>query len=116
MSIADNLPMTPPPPVDVIANTLAQQARNCFYHLDFVFNEGTTNFWANPKATPQEIAAALGPKAADFLAFYNKLGAFLDAAKPGTPARGSTADKYTANDDGTVTIHPTPPPSPTSLL
>jgi hypothetical protein len=76
-----------------------------FQQLTSVYNDGARNFWANPRATPQEIAEALGDRAAEVFQLHGKIGALLASVKPESIEPGmSVVGQFTVNQDGTVTV------------
>lgn len=87
------------------ANMLKNQTRQTFQQMVMAFNQGANNFWKNPRATPAEIAAALGSDAKEVFELHAKLGALLASVKPEAIAEGSgVVGQFTINEDGTVTI------------
>lgn len=110
MSILNN-----PAPVEVavaerVANQIVSQTRMTFQQLVQVYNEGARSFWNNPRATPQEVAAALGANAAEVFMLHGKIGTLLAEVKPESVAPGQAlVGKFTVNADGTVTVTETAP-------
>lgn len=87
------------------ANMLKNQTRQTFQLMVMAFNQGSNNFWKNPRITPQQIAAALGTDAKEVFELHSKLGALLASVKPEAIAEGVGAvGQFTMNEDGTVTI------------
>lgn len=87
------------------ANMLKNQTRQTFEQMVMAFNQGSNNFWKNPRVTPQQIAAALGTDAKEVFELHGKLGALLASVKPEAVADGaSVVGQFTMNEDGTVTI------------
>jgi len=87
------------------ARALRSQARATFQQLASTFNATCRQFWANPNATPAEIAAALGTDAAEVFALHGRLGAMLTAVRPEAIAEGvALVGQFSVNADGTVTI------------
>lgn len=103
----------PPPPATRVAAHLRQTTRDTFHQLAQVFNQGAKQFWKNPRATPAEIAAALGPQAVEVFQLHGKIGALLAQVKPESIAEGvAVVGQFTYNEDGTVTVLENPPPIP----
>lgn len=65
--------------------------------------------WNNPDATPQEILAELGPKAAEVFQLSAALVQFLMTIDP-TFVPQVPPLPFTIHEDGTVTIDEDPPP------
>lgn len=87
------------------ANMLKNQTRQTFQQMVMAFNQGSNNFWKNPRVTPQQIATALGTDAKEVFELHGKLGALLASVKPEAVADGaSVVGQFTINEDGTVTI------------
>lgn len=87
------------------ARQMVRQAKNTYDGLVGAFNEGARNFWSNPRATPQEIAAALGTDAKEVFELHGKIGAFLAEINPEAIAPGAAVvGQFTYNADGTVTV------------
>jgi hypothetical protein len=87
------------------ANMLKNQTRQTFQQMAMAFNQGANNFWKNPRATPAEIAEALGSDAKEVFELHAKLGALLSSVKPEAISEGSgVVGQFTINEDGTVTI------------
>ena len=92
---------------------LKQQARMTFQQLVTAFNHGATQFWSNQKATPQEIAAALGTDGRELFQLHAKIGALLAEIKPESIAPGAAViGTVTYADDGKVTVVPKQQPLP----
>jgi hypothetical protein len=69
------------------------------------FNAGSINFWNNPKATPTQIADALGTDAKEVFELHYALGQLIGSVKPQVISSGlSLIGQFTMNEDGTVTI------------
>lgn len=97
----------PPPPSDAerVAQQLVQQTRDTFQQLTSVFEMGAQMFWNNPRATPAEIAAALGTDGKEVFQLHAKLGALLAEIVPEKVAAAvSVVGPFTYNDDGSVAI------------
>jgi hypothetical protein len=115
MSILNPQPAPQIEPAVRVANQLKQTTRQTFQQLVNVFNQGAHSFWKNPRATPSEIAAALGADAKEVFELHGKIGALLagvksDAIAPGMAAVGD----FTYNADGTVTVMAPAPTGPQS--
>lgn len=91
------------------ARMMVQQAKATYDSLVSAFNDGAKNFWGNPRATPQEIAAALGTDAKEVFQLHAKVGAFVASINPEAVAPGKAlVGEFTYNADGSVTV-PVPP-------
>ena len=111
MSVLDNpnpLLLTVP---ELAANHLRQRTRQAFQNMAREFNDGAIMFWQNPKgASPQEIAAALGPDAKEIFELHWALGELLGKIRPDAISAGLAAlGSFELNDDGTVTVLESPP-------
>lgn len=112
MSVLNN-----PAPVEIVpavrvANQLKNQARMTFQQLVNSFNQGAQSFWKNPRATPAEIAAALGTDAKEIFELHGKIGALLATVKPEAIAAGaSVVGSFSYNEDGSVTVSEPAPPA-----
>lgn len=112
MSVLDTPSAQPVPPAERIASQLKTTTRNTYQQLVQAFNQGARLFWSNPVATPEEIAAALGPQAVEVFQLHGKIGQLLAQVKPEAIAPGmAVVGEFTYNEDGTVTVIP-PPPAP----
>jgi hypothetical protein len=95
------------------ANMLKNQTRQTFQQMVIAFNQGANRFWKNSKATPTEIAAALGADAKEIFELHAKLGALIGSVKPEDIAEGiSAVGQFTMNEDGTVTVITVTTPAP----
>lgn len=105
MSILNDRKVPEVDPAVLVSKQLVNQAKNTFDNLVSVFNSGSRQFWKNPRATPQQISAALGKDAAEVFALHAKIGALLEQVKPEAIAEGkSVVGEFTVNSDGTVTV------------
>jgi len=105
MSVLNNPAPADITPADRAARQIKDRARETFRQLADTFNQTSTHFWSHRKATPAEIAAALGTDAAEVFALHGKLGAMLATVKPEAIAEGqAVVGQFTVNADGTVTI------------
>ncbi len=105
MSVLDNPAPQPLSQAQRVASQLKTTTRTTFQQLAQVFNQGARQFWANPAATPAEIAAALGPQAVEVFQLHGKIGALLADVKPESIALGmAVVGQFTYNEDGTVTV------------
>ena len=87
------------------ANMLKNQPRQTFQQMVMAFNQGSNNFWKNPRVTPQQIAAALGTDAKEVFEIHFKIRDLLASVKPEAIEQGdSVVGQFTLNEDGTVTI------------
>jgi hypothetical protein len=106
MSILDRQEQRPEvSPAVRAARQMVRQAKATYDGLVSAFNDGAKNFWQHPRATPQEIAEALGTDAKEAFELHGKIGAFLaeidaDAIAPGMAVVG----EFSYNEDGTVTV------------
>lgn len=106
MGVLDNQPSVPAvPPATMAANQIRQQCQMTFQQLVRSFNQGSQTFWKNPRATPAEIAAALGTDAKEVFELHGKIGAMLASVKPeAIQAGAAVVGQFTYNEDGTVTV------------
>lgn len=113
MGVLDD-PLVPEVPVaDRVAQQLKQQVRMTYQQLVQVFNQGAQSFWKNPRATPSEIAAALGTDAKEVFELHGKIGALLASLKPEAIAAGAAVvGEFSYNANGTVTVVDPAPPAP----
>lgn len=100
-------------PAQRTAQQMVRQAKSLYDGLVATFNEGARNFWQNPRATPQEIAAALGTDAKEVFELHAKVGAFVASINPEAVAPGAAVvGEFSYNADGTVTVPVAPAPAP----
>jgi hypothetical protein len=107
MGVLDNneIPVTIPVP-EKIARQIKAEARSAFKDMADAFNKGSKLFWSNSRATPAEIAAALGSDAKEIFELHGKLGALIASVKPEAITEGSSVvGSFTTNEDGSVTIN-----------
>lgn len=106
MSILDNsIPSYTP--AEVVAKNLKNSTRQTFTMMVNAFNSGSRNFWNNPRATPSEIAEALGTDAKEVFELHYALGQLIANVKPQAISEGlSLIGQFTMNEDGTVTVLP----------
>ena len=106
MSILDNNQS----PIDKsiqISNHIKNTTRLTFQSMVNAFNNGSQTFWNNPRATPSEIAIALGTDAKEVFELHYALGQLISNVKPEAITTGlSLIGQFTMNEDGTVTILP----------
>jgi hypothetical protein len=104
MSILDNNQS----PIDKsiqISNHIKNTTRFTFQSMVNAFNNGSQTFWNNPRATPSEIAAALGTDAKEVFELHYALGQLVGNVKPEAISTGlGLIGQFTMNEDGTVTI------------
>lgn len=106
MSILDDN-IQPLTPAEIIANNLKGSTKQTFQMMVNAFNAGSINFWNNSKATPSEIASALGTDAKEVFQLHYALGQLIGSVKPEAIAQGiNLIGQFTMNEDGTVTILP----------
>lgn len=99
MSVLDQAPAA------AIADAIRRDARDTFGLLQRIFTNGARTFWANPAATPQEIAAALGTSGVELFQLHWRIGELLASIRPEAIADGmAVVGAYTLNEDGTVTV------------
>jgi hypothetical protein len=104
MSILDNSSSQKPVP-EIIAANIKVTARQTFQSMVRAFNTGSQIFWNNPRATPSEIAAALGNDAKEVFELHYALGQLIANIKPESISSGlGLIGQFTMNEDGTVTI------------
>ena len=113
MSILDNS-ISQKPSSEIIANNIKVTARQTFQFMVNAFNNGSKTFWGNSRATPSEIAEALGTDAKEVFQLHYALGQLIVNVKPEAIAEGlSKIGQFTMNEDGTVTIlENNPEPTP----
>lgn len=100
------------PPAVRTARQMVRQAKGTYDALVAAFNDGAKQFWSNPRATPQEIAAALGTDAKEVFELHAKVGAFVASINPEAIADGqAVVGQFSYNADGSVTV-PVPPAAP----
>jgi hypothetical protein len=110
MSILDNSSSQKPIP-EIIAANIKVTARQTFESMVRAFNTGSQTFWNNPRATPSEIAAALGTDAKEVFELHYALGQLIANIKPESISSGlGLIGQFTMNEDGTVTIVESVPP------
>lgn len=104
MSILDDN-IQPPTPAETTAKNLKVSTKQTFQMMVNAFNAGSINFWNNHRATPSEIASALGTDAKEVFQLHYALGQLIGSVKPEAIAQGlSLIGQFTMNEDGTVTI------------
>jgi len=87
------------------ARQMVHQTKATYDGLVAAFNDGAKNFWSHPRATPQEIAAALGTDAKEVFELHAKIGAFLAEINPESIAPGqAVVGEFSYNADGSVTV------------
>lgn len=113
MGLLDNQNTSEVPAAERVARQIKQQARMTFQQLVQVFNHGAQSFWSNTRATPVEIAAALGTDAKEVFELHGKIGALLASVKPDAIATGmAVVGEFSYNADGTVTVADPVAPAP----
>lgn len=104
MSILDNTNQTLTP-AEVIAKNLKASTKQTFQNMVNSFNSGAMNFWNNHRASPAEIAQALGTDAREVFQLHYALGQLIGSVKPESISAGlNLIGQFTMNEDGTVTI------------
>lgn len=94
-----------PAPAERVARDMVRQTKEIYDGLVGAFNEGAKNFWQHPRATPQDIAAALGTDAKEVFELHAKIGAFIASINPGAIAPGqAVVGQFSYNADGSVTV------------
>lgn len=102
-----------PTPAVRTARQMVRNAKATYDGLVATFNQGAASFWANPRATPQEIAAALGTDAKEVFELHAKVGAFIASINPEAIAPGTAVvGQFSYNADGSVTVPVPPAPTP----
>jgi len=92
-------------PAVVAARRMAGRARATYLSLVSAFNDGAKDFWQNPRATPQEIADALGTDARELFELHAKIGAMISGINPADIQPGkSVVGKFLFKPDGRVEI------------
>ena len=87
------------------ANSLVKITKNTFGKILHSYSQGVQTFWNNPRATPQEIADALGTDASEIFSLHYKLGELIASADPSLLEQTANfIGNFTQNEDGTVTI------------
>lgn len=111
MSVLNNPPQPAPSHAEITADNIKRQTRHTFNTMVQAFNAGARLFWANSRATPAEIATALGTDAREVFELHGKLGQLIASVKPETILPGmAVVGEFAYNDDGAVTILSSPPP------
>jgi hypothetical protein len=88
-----------------ISNNIKNTTRFTFQSMVNAFNNGSQTFWNNPRATPSEIAEALGNDAKEVFELHYALGQLIANIKPEAISKGlALIGQFTMNEDGTVTI------------
>lgn len=105
-SILDtNPPAVGLPPAVRIANELRRDAKVNFDRMVATHEAGLRKFWANPAATPAQIAEALGTDAAEVFALHGTLAAVIRQVKPNQAlSRVDDFGEYELQPDGTLEI------------
>jgi len=105
MSILAQPPTTVITPAQRIAAEIRADAYREFNRLKAVHRTGLEKFWKNEKASPQEIAAALGTDAVEVFTLHGTIANILRQVHPSVEIP-TVADygSYTANQDGSITI------------
>jgi len=89
-----------------IADSLVNITKNTFDKIKISYSQGVQTFWNNPKATPQEIAEALGTNASEVFSLHYNLGALIATIDPSfLENTANLIGNFTQNEDGTVTIN-----------
>lgn len=90
-----------------ISNHIKNSTKQTFQSMVNAFNTGSRIFWSNPRATPSEIAEALGTDAKEVFELHYALGQLINSIKPESIQEGwGIIGQFTMNEDGTVTILP----------
>jgi hypothetical protein len=93
-----------------ISNHIKNSTKHTFQFMKDAFNNGSQTFWNNPRATPSEIATALGTDAKEVFELHYALGLLINSIKPESIQEGwAIIGQFTMNEDGTVTIIEQPP-------
>lgn len=93
-----------------ISNHIKNSTKHTFQFMKDAFNNGSQTFWNNPRATPSEIATALGTDAKEVFELHYALGQLINNIKPESIQQGwAIIGQFTMNEDGTVTIIEQPP-------
>jgi len=88
-----------------ISNNIKNSTRHTFQFMKDAFNNGSQTFWNNPRATPSDIAEALGADAKEIFELHYALGQLISNIKPEAISKGlALIGQFTMNEDGTVTI------------
>lgn len=97
----------PPTTPEDIADSLKSQTKLLYSNMVNTFNRGSKMFWQNSKASPEQIATALGTDAKELFELHYKLGQFINTINSSDIIIGmSVIGQFTMNDDGTVTVLP----------
>jgi hypothetical protein len=95
------------------AQQILRQARSMFQLILTHHKQGYRSVWENPRATPEEVVAALGKDAAEVFALSAQLSGLLAAAvgndmkkitELGIPVGVPENYTYKVNEDGTLTL------------
>lgn len=90
---------------EIVASNLISEAVGLYNHIRETYSTGTSRFWKNPHATPQDIASALGTNAKELFLLHYQIGQLLNSINPGSVDNvNSVIGSFTMNDDGTVSI------------
>jgi hypothetical protein len=104
---------TPVAPDKQAAQQILRQARSLFQLILSHHKQGFRQVWDNPRATPEEVVAALGTDAAEVFALSGQLSTLLAAAvgndmkkiiELGIPVGVPENYTYKVNEDGTLTL------------
>lgn len=113
MPIATAKTETPVAPDKQAAQQILRQARSLFQLILSHHKQGFRQVWDNPRATPEEVVAALGTDAAEVFALSGQLSTLLAAAvgndmkkiiELGIPVGVPENYTYKVNEDGTLTL------------
>lgn len=84
---------------------MTYKAREAYNFLVQQYKNGLEHFWANPVATPQALAAELGPSGAELFQLHGALKAAILAVNPSELLpEVSDYGTFTVNADGSLTI------------
>ena len=113
MPIATAKTETPVAPDKQAAQQILRQARSLLQLILSHHKQGFRQVWDNPRATPEEVVAALGTDAAEVFALSGQLSTLLAAAvgndmkkiiELGIPVGVPENYTYKVNEDGTLTL------------
>lgn len=116
MSIISKQVTDQPAPDKMAAQQILRQARSLFQLILTHHKQGYRMVWNNPRATPEEVIAALGTDAVEVFSLSSQLGTLLAAAvgndmkkivEHGIPTGVPEGYSYKANEDGTITLSKT---------
>jgi hypothetical protein len=105
--MASPFSLPPSDPAAAAAGQIIQSANFLWNLLTQRYVAAYNVLWNNPRATPQQVVAALGTQAVLIFTRSAELAAFLaGAGVTGIPLTVPAGWSYTANPDGSITLTP----------